>query len=393
MNKELHGLSLKERLLELPKSSKDSLMGKLLRKFWQPIALSAKLETGKPRAVRILGEDLTLYRGESGRPYLVGGRCAHRMTALHTGWIRGEEIRCIYHGWQYNGTGQCTLRPAEDDARPTNTKIEGYAVREYCGLIFAYLGEDPVPDFDLPRKDALDAPGRLIFAREQVWPCNWFQVVENSLDAVHVSFVHQAGKVGAFGEAVTEAIPKLEYLETDAGIRQIATRAKNNVRISDWTFPNNNHIVLPPINKGAKWFDLSLWNVAIDDGHVARFQIYAIPSAGEEEDDTVREHFTKHGQYNPVHHHDELFHERVYPVEEILELTPAQDYLAVMGQGTVVDRPNERLGKSDLGIVLLRRLFWREMQAIQDGESTKRWRKLDSLGELPVQGKDAVAAQ
>ena len=83
------------------------------------------------------------------------------------------------------------------------------------------------------------------------------------MDAVHVSFVHHAGKVGPFGETVTSAIPQLEYQETDAGIRQIATRAKDNVRISDWTFPNYNHIVIPAI-KGDPWIDTCVWRVPIE---------------------------------------------------------------------------------------------------------------------------------
>ena len=136
------------------------------------------------------------------------------------------------------GSGQCTEAPAEGPNAAARIKIAGYPVHEYCGLIFAYMGDGAAPEFDLPRKEAFEQPNLLVYARIQVWPCNWFQMIENSLDAVHVSFVHLAGKVGPFGEAVTAAIPKLEYSETDAGIRQIARRSEANVRISDWTFPN-----------------------------------------------------------------------------------------------------------------------------------------------------------
>ena len=221
----------------LTETSPDSLMGELLRKFWHPIALADEIAKGQARPVRVLSENLTLYRGESGRPYLVGGRCAHRCTVLHTGWVQGEQIRCMYHGWRYDGTGLCTEIPAEKQPRVRPARIVGYPLHEYCGLIFAYLGEAPAPEFDLPRKHVLEDPQRSVIAKKEVWDCNWFAHVENSLDAVHVSFAHQWGSLGQFGSLITGSVPDLAYEETDAGIRQIATRSKDNVRISDWTFP------------------------------------------------------------------------------------------------------------------------------------------------------------
>src|SRR5262245_19331208 len=136
----------------LTETGPDTPMGKLLRKFWHPIALGEEVAKGKARAVRVLGEDLTLYRGDSGEPHLIGGRCAHRCTVLHTGVVQGEQIRCMYHGWRYDGTGLCTEIPAEKQPRTRPIRIAGYPVHEYCGLVFAYLGEAPVPAFDLPRK-------------------------------------------------------------------------------------------------------------------------------------------------------------------------------------------------------------------------------------------------
>src|SRR5487761_2764472 len=104
-----------ERLSTLTTVGRDTEMGRLLRTFWQPVAVGRKLAAGSARALRILDEVLTLYRGESGTPHLVGGRCAHRLSALHTGWIEGEQLRCMYHGWKFDGMGRCTERPAERD--------------------------------------------------------------------------------------------------------------------------------------------------------------------------------------------------------------------------------------------------------------------------------------
>jgi len=189
-------LSKVEQFKLLIETGPSTPMGTLLRKFWHPIAVSEKLEKGKAQALRVLGEDLTLYRGEGGRPYLIGGRCAHRCTVLHTGVIQGEQIRCMYHGWRYDGTGLCTDIPAEKQPRSRPITIAGYPVHEYSGVVFAYLGEQPVPTFDLPRKHILEEKGRSTLVYKSVWDCNWFQHVENSLDAVHVSFAHLWGSVG-----------------------------------------------------------------------------------------------------------------------------------------------------------------------------------------------------
>jgi len=373
-----------DRLQELTQTGPHSDMGKLLRTFWQPVAVSAELASGTAQALRILSEDLTLYRGESGCPHLVGGRCAHRLTLLNTGWIEGDRIRCMYHGWQYDGTGRCTQRPAERDDGLPKVKIVSYPLEEYAGLIFAYLGPGDPPRFDLPRKDVFEREGPRI-ARKQVWDYNWLQMVENSLDAVHVSFVHAYGRGGTFIKSVTQAIPELEYLETDAGIRQIATRGEGNVRVSDWTFPNNNHISTPGLLPGTPWIDIGLWNVPVDDEHTARLNIYCAPATDSETDERLGAYFNGIGAYNPAEHYESLFIGRRMPDDPLLQLTNAQDYIAQRGQGVIVDRSAETLGRSDAGIALLRRVFFRELDALSAGNAPKRWRKLETAAELPVQ--------
>src|SRR4051812_11629877 len=141
------GTHMSEPLELLPQTAPGTPMGRLLRSFWQPVAITDDLKPGQPVPLRVLSEDLTLYRGESGKAYLVGGRCAHRCVVLHTGWVEGEQIRCMYHGWKYDGTGQCTEMPAEKKSRPDLVKIEGYPTHEYAGLIFAYMGEGAAPEF------------------------------------------------------------------------------------------------------------------------------------------------------------------------------------------------------------------------------------------------------
>lgn len=369
----------------LTQSAPDTIMGKLLRRFWHPVAPSDWVAAGGARAIRVMHEDLTLYRGHSGKPYLIGGRCAHRGTRLDTGWVEGEDIRCIYHGWKYDGHGRCTQAPAEGEETARKIKIVSYPVREYTGLIFAYMGEGAPPPFDLPRNDEYERAGSLIFARAQIWPCNWFQLVENSMDAVHVSFVHHAGGVGPFGKIVTQAIPKLEYAETESGIRQIATRGPGNVRVSDWTFPNCNHIVTPGLAASDPWIHRGVWNVPVDDMHVLRFTTYIYAPMAPEKERETRAYWEAYSAYDPSRHHEALMERKEWPAEPILQLTQAQDYVALVAQGAIADRAHERLGKSDAGIVTLRRIFWRELDALREGRPTKAWRKLDAPLELPKQ--------
>ncbi|MGI4843433.1 MAG: Rieske 2Fe-2S domain-containing protein [Janthinobacterium lividum] len=379
---------------KLTETSRCKPMGRLLRQFWQPVALAEDVAAGAAIPLLIMGEELTLYRGESGALHLVGGRCAHRRTLLHTGWVVGEEIRCIYHGWQFDGSGGCTKRPAEANNGMPRTKIPGYPVREYMGLVFAYMGEGEAPEFDLPRKLRLEREGTLVANGRERWDNNWFQQVENSLDAVHVSFVHMALTVGPFGKAVTGAIPELSYEETSAGIRQTAKRSESNVRVSDWTFPNNNHVTVPGLTPDDPWIDVFVWMIPNDDLNTTRFMIYGqAPGASEEARQRFTDYFAKYGKYDPAEHHDELFASREWknPDDIFVGLTAAQDYLSIRGQARVTAREDEILGRSDLGIVTLRKLFFRELELIEAGQPTKAWRSLQDADALPVQpGQEAV---
>ena len=380
---------------QLTECSRCKPMGRLLRKFWQPVALAGDVAPGAAIPLLIMGEDLTLYRGESGALHLVGGRCAHRRTLLHTGWVVGEEIRCIYHGWQFDGKGACVNRPAEANTGMPRTRIPAYPVREYMGLVFAWMGEGDAPEFDLPRKLLLEREGTLVANGRERWDNNWFQQVENSLDAVHVSFVHMALTVGPFGKAVTGAIPELSYEETPAGIRQTARRSESNVRVSDWTFPNNNHVTVPGLTPDDPWIDVFVWMIPNDEQNTTRFMIYGQqPGASEEARTRFRDYFAKYGTYAPAEHHDELFASREWknPEDTFVGLTAAQDYLSIRGQARITAREDEILGRSDLGIVTLRKLFFRELELQEKGQPTKAWRALHDAAPLPQQpGQEAAA--
>src|SRR5688572_25989509 len=122
-----------------------TLAGRYMRSFWQPVARGRDLASGRAKPLRVMSEDFTIYRGESGTAHLVAFRCAHRGTQLSTGWVEGDEIRCFYHGWKYDGSGQCVEQPAEDATFAAKVKIKSYPTQAYAGLVFAYFGEGEPP--------------------------------------------------------------------------------------------------------------------------------------------------------------------------------------------------------------------------------------------------------
>ncbi len=363
-----------ERFQRLAEVRSGTPMGELLRRFWHPIALSREVVSDRGKEVMLLGEELAIYRGASGTPYLVSNCCAHRRTKLHTGWIEGESIRCMYHGWKFSGSGQCEERPAERPGSEKSIRIGAYPLKEYCGVVFAYLGKGDPPEFDLPRREAFEKPGALIFSRKEIWECHWLQHVENSLDAVHVSFAHQKGIVGSFGQNITTEVPSVSSVETEAGICQTAEREKH-IRVSDWTMPNCNHVALPGPRPEDPWSEVSHWMVPLDERRTMRLAVIAMPSTTPERDAELTQYFTEVADYKAADHHDDLF-KGIYPSDPLVQLTSAQDYVALIGQGVVADRANEILGSSDVAIALLRRILMREMDALESDGPAKQWRRL-----------------
>src|SRR5579871_1294774 len=170
-------------------------MGELLRRYWQPIAVSSQFQGPGTRPVRLLGEDFVLYRDRSGTLGLIGQRCPHRRAGMVFGIPEAEGLRCAYHGWLFNEAGRCLEQPFEATANTDSTfkdrvTIPAPPVHEYAGLIFAYLGPQPTPL--LPRWDIFEWDDVARDIGEAVIPCNWLQIMDNSMDPVHVEFLHQA---------------------------------------------------------------------------------------------------------------------------------------------------------------------------------------------------------
>ena len=175
---------------ELQPAGKGTPCGEYLRRFWQPVALASDL-TDVPFAVRIMGEDLVLFRDGSGRVGLLHRYCSHRNTSLEYGKIQDRGLRCCYHGWHYDIDGRILDTPGEPEGSRLKDRVwhGAYPTHEYKGLVFAYMGPpEKKPAF--PIYDLFIRPGCTLISSKIHNPCNWLQVRENETDPVHISFLH-----------------------------------------------------------------------------------------------------------------------------------------------------------------------------------------------------------
>lgn len=160
-------------------------MGELMRRYWHPIAAATELDENPVKSIKVLGESLVLYRDKNGGYGLIGDTCPHRRMSMLYGFLGEDGLRCSYHGWMFDVTGQCTEMSAEapDSTFPSRVKIAGYPAQELGGLVFAYLGPEPAPL--LPSWDLLVMGNVVRDIGITEIPCNWLQCMENSLDPVH----------------------------------------------------------------------------------------------------------------------------------------------------------------------------------------------------------------
>jgi 5,5'-dehydrodivanillate O-demethylase len=347
----------------------DTLAGRLLRRSWQPLVPGDELEPGMPKRVQLLGEYFTAYRGEDGVAHVVEDRCPHRMTMLSLGWVEGDNIRCFYHGWMFDPDGKCVDMPAENDSFRDKVCIRGFPTREYLGLVFAYFGEGEAPEF--PEYPEIDPEKDTVFYTKHPVPCNFFQRIENDLDEIHLNFVHSVGT----REIGMVDIPEISVEETEYGILRRGRRSGdgNNVDRTGRIFmPNSMMVITPGSARRPDWMLHLAWRVPVTDEEMASFIVTAKKGGG----GGIQPR--QHVEPDPLYYTQEILAGRMR-VQDIDADYPGlfnvQDNVVLAGQGSIVDRSRERLGQSDKGVILMRKLWEREMRAIAEGEKPKQWRR------------------
>ena len=337
-------------------------MGELLRRYWHPIGLCADANT-TPRKVRVLGEDLILFRDKSGQAGLLYPHCAHRGTSLFYGKVEEHGIRCCYHGWVFDAQGHCTERPCEPQPDPQCSKVRQpwYPVQELYGLIWAYMGP-PEKKPVLPRYECLEVleDGEFLEANDnsiggggpQIIPCNWLQHYENLVDPFHVVILHSSFSGTQFVEQMA-LMPKVTWETQAHSVRTISLRnlpdGQTLRRISEAGLPTLRVIPSPRIGRYGMVESLG-WVLPIDDHS---FRIYVVGRV-KEQGELVKMRSRLNGK---------LWEELT---EEEHQQFPG-DYEAMVSQGAITYHGDEHLAQSDIGIVKLRRLLQEQLQKIKEG--------------------------
>lgn len=336
-------------------------MGELLRRYWHPVATLSELEQTPTMPVRILGEDLVVFRSDDGALGLVQRRCAHRGVSLEFSIPEARGIRCAYHGWLYDRTGQCLEQPAEDRGFAERVRIKAYPVQALGGLAWAYLGPSPAPL--LPRYDLFvaDRYERSIGITREL-PANWFQMMENSLDPVHLEYLHGhyynyvLKRQGKPPRASVRHHLRIGFDEFEFGIIKRRILEGQTEESDEW---KHGHPILFPNMLAVGDYDLPEFQirVPIDDMHTQYYWYRCKVREPGAAPQTTIPHWE-----NP--YRDENGH-------LIVDTVNGHDLTIFLAQGAIADRTTERLGASDAGIVLLRKVFREQLEKIARGEDPK----------------------
>ena len=340
--------------------------GEYLRRFWQPIALASELQE-LPLAIRILDEELVLFRDGSDQIGLLHLRCSHRNTSLEYGFIQERGIRCCYHGWHYDIDGTILETPGEPSRSRIKDKLchGAYPTQEFQGLVFTYMGPpETMPDF--PVFDSFVYPSENRLVPYKIFnPCNWLQAHENGADPIHTCFLHARGNERQFSQQY-EALPQISFHETPIGLLSVATRRWEDyiwIRASDVILPNAAQFGLAEVATEEKfalcpW--LTRWIVPIDDTSA-----YAI---GLRHFNTVIDP-RETGNAAGIGLGMVDFPGQVPTAEHTEGQRNPGDYEALVAQGPVAIHANETPGVTDEGVIMARRQIRAGIRAIGKGDA------------------------
>jgi 5,5'-dehydrodivanillate O-demethylase len=344
----------------LTRVGKGTPMGELLRRYWHPIAALPDLDANPVRRVRLMGENLTLFRTTSGALGLVGERCPHRGVDLENGIPEANGLRCPYHGWLFDAQGRCREMPfddrlRDDDRHRARIGIDSYPVEDLGGLIYAYLGPLPAPL--LPRWDLLARTDLDRAVEIHELPCNWLQCMDNSADPVHFEFLHSMlGNYALARQGKPPAMALARHLKIGFdrfkyGLMKRRLLEGARETDDDWTV---GHPLLFPctLAQGPRDAPTLQIRTPIDDTHTLHFgyrtKVVADGRAP--------------GPIKVVH--ESIFNEHGKIVPDTVQ---KQDFLAWVAQGPISNRTNEHLAASDTGVALYHRMLHEALDAVARG--------------------------
>ncbi len=339
--------------------------GELLRRYWQPVGVSADV-TDRPQQVRILGEDLILFRDKKGRAGLLYPRCMHRGTTLLYGKVSEEGIACCYHGWLFDVQGRCLRQPCEPDGG-RNLEVARqpwYPAEERYGLVFTYMGP-PEKKPVLPRYDIFDdlgpdeevrgfvgAFGATGDTSLAVAPYSWLHMNDNVMDPFHVHVLHSTFSGVQFVPQFA-LLPKVDFFPTNEGVCYSAKRTLDDGReydrISSWLMPNI-MCVPNPIDISQVRPNMVSWALAVDDSHFTMATAARVPKSAPFVFGGIRLNGKLWGEMTEQEHQD----------------TPG-DYEAQAGQGPISLHSEEHLAASDRGIIMQRRILKQQIKVVAEG--------------------------
>lgn len=340
--------------------------GELMRRYWHPIAAQEDLAVNWTYPVRLLGEDLVLFRDRTGKIGLLERHCPHRRASLVNGIPTEEGLRCPYHGWAFGHDGQCLDQPNEPEGSAFCQKIKttAYKVKELGGMIFAYLGPDPVPE--LPGLDGFVEEGTIRMMGRTIIPVNWLQAMENSLDPIHTEWLH--GHLYEFVKeqenvkvAISAPHKKIAFKEFEYGMTKHRLLHGQSEDSDDWKV--GHPVVFPTTlsvgngEENSRYYAFQI-RTPVDDENILHiwYTAYVPPKGADVPEALARK---LHTYEVPVY--DENGDYRVDNVD-------GQDMMAWISQGRITDRTVENLGSTDQGIAAFRRMLRREIKKVETGE-------------------------
>ena len=372
--------------------------GALMRRYWQPAALVEELDAPRPvKRVRLLGEDLVLFRDPAGRYGLLHRHCTHRGADLAFARCEDGGLRCPFHGWLYDVSGACLEQPAEPTGSTFHLKVRqpSYPCIERSGIIWAYLGPGEPPPF--PAFDCFAAPDSHVFAFKGLWSCNWLQALEVGIDPAHASFLHrffadEDPSYAAYGRQFRAATigadipmtrlmrevpnPRLESEPTPYGLRITTLRPINDqvmhLRITNMVMP---HGFVIPLSRD---MTITQFHVPIDDTHCYWYAMFTSFTTPVDKATMRAQRLETHTlpDYAPLANRD---NDWGFNVQEQLDRTytgmgmdiNVHDQWAVESPGPIADRTKEHLGYSDRIITAARRMMFRAIDDVAAGRNPR----------------------